>query len=45
MFGRVVALVGFIIFLTALVQMLKARRKELLTGGLYSVVRHPNTSE
>jgi len=41
MFGRVVALVGFIIFLTALVQMLKARRKELLTGGLYSVVRHP----
>ncbi|MEM3798334.1 MAG: DUF1295 domain-containing protein [Candidatus Bathyarchaeia archaeon] len=41
MFGRVVALVGFIIFLTALVQMLKARRKGLLTGGLYSVVRHP----
>ncbi|MEM2276855.1 MAG: methyltransferase [Thermoproteota archaeon] len=41
MFGRVVALVGFIIFLTALIQMLKVRRKELLTGGLYSVVRHP----
>ncbi|MBS7616773.1 isoprenylcysteine carboxylmethyltransferase family protein [Candidatus Bathyarchaeota archaeon] len=41
MFGRVVALVGFIIFLTALVQMLKAGRKGLLTGGLYSVVRHP----
>lgn len=41
MFGRVVALVGFAVFLAALVQLLKERRKGLLTGGLYSVVRHP----
>ncbi|MEM3722691.1 MAG: isoprenylcysteine carboxylmethyltransferase family protein [Candidatus Bathyarchaeia archaeon] len=41
MFGRVVALVGLIIFLTAFIQMLRMRRKRLLTSGLYSVVRHP----
>ncbi|MGB9683454.1 MAG: methyltransferase family protein [Candidatus Bathyarchaeales archaeon] len=41
MFGRVVALIGFSIFLAAFAQLLKARRKGLLTGGLYSVVRHP----
>jgi protein-S-isoprenylcysteine O-methyltransferase Ste14 len=41
MFGKVVALVGFLIFLTALVQLLKARGKGLLTSGLYSAIRHP----
>ncbi|MEM3871201.1 MAG: DUF1295 domain-containing protein [Nitrososphaeria archaeon] len=41
MFGRVVALVGLIIFLTAFIQTLRMRRKRLLTSGLYSVVRHP----
>ena len=41
MFGRVVALIGLLIFLAAFVQLLKARRKGLITGGLYSVVRHP----
>jgi protein-S-isoprenylcysteine O-methyltransferase Ste14 len=41
MFGRIVVLIGFLIFLAAFVQMLKARRKGLLTSGLYSVVRHP----
>jgi protein-S-isoprenylcysteine O-methyltransferase Ste14 len=41
MFGRVVALIGLVIFLAAFFQQLKARRKGLLTGRLYSVVRHP----
>lgn len=41
MLGRVVALVGLIIFLAAFIQMLKAKRKGLLTSGLYSIVRHP----
>jgi protein-S-isoprenylcysteine O-methyltransferase Ste14 len=41
MFGRIIALIGFSIFIAAFIQMLKAHRKGLLTGGLYSVVRHP----
>jgi protein-S-isoprenylcysteine O-methyltransferase Ste14 len=40
MFGRIVAIAGFVIFLTALVQFLKGRGT-LITGGLHSVVRHP----
>ena len=40
MFGRIVAIAGFVIFLIALVQFLK-ERGTLITGGLYSVVRHP----
>ena len=40
MFGRVVAIAGFILFLIALVQFLK-ERGTFITGGLYSVVRHP----
>jgi len=40
MFGRIVAIVGFIIFLTALIHFLMKRGK-LITSGLYSVVRHP----
>ncbi|TET19802.1 DUF1295 domain-containing protein [Candidatus Bathyarchaeota archaeon] len=40
MFGRVVAVAGFVIFLIALVQFLK-EQGTLITGGLYSVVRHP----
>ena len=39
-FGRIVAITGFAIFLIALIQFLKGRRR-LLTTGLYSVVRHP----
>jgi len=40
MFGRIVAISGFVIFVIALVQLLK-ERETLVTGGLYSVVRHP----
>lgn len=40
MFGRVVAIVGFVISLIASVQFLK-ERGTLITGGLYSVARHP----
>lgn len=40
MFGRVVAIAGFIIFIMALIQLL-AERGRLVTWGLYSVVRHP----
>jgi len=38
MLGRVVALVGLIIFLAAFIQMLKAKLKGLLTSGLYSKI-------
>ena len=41
MFGRIVALVGLLVFFAAFVQMLRARGKGLLNGRLYSVVRHP----
>jgi protein-S-isoprenylcysteine O-methyltransferase Ste14 len=40
MLGRVVAIAGFVIFLTALIQYLTEREK-LKTSGLYSIVRHP----
>jgi len=40
MFGRIVAIAGFVIFLIALVQFLKGRGT-LITGGIYSAVRHP----
>lgn len=40
MFGRIVAVAGFIIFLMACIQFLRSRGK-LVTIGLYSVVRHP----
>ena len=40
MFGRIVAIAGFIIFLIALVQFLKGRGT-LITDGIYSAVRHP----
>jgi len=40
MFGRIVAIAGFVIFLIAFVQFLRSRGK-LITTGLYSVVRHP----
>jgi len=40
-FGRIVALVGLLVFFAAFVQMLRARGKGLLNGRLYSVVRHP----
>jgi protein-S-isoprenylcysteine O-methyltransferase Ste14 len=40
--GRVVAVTGFIVFLTACVMLLRVRRKEkIVTTRLYSVVRHP----
>jgi len=40
MFGRMVAVVGLIIFLVACFQFLR-RRDKIITSGLYSVVRHP----
>ncbi len=40
MFGRMVAITGFIIFLAACYQFLRRERK-IITTGLYSVVRHP----
>lgn len=40
MFGRVVAITGFAVFLIALIQFLKGHGR-LITSGLYSVVRHP----
>ena len=40
MFGRIVAISGLIVFLAACVQLLR-KDEELVTYGLYSVVRHP----
>jgi len=40
MFGRIVAIAGFVIFSIALIQFINGRGK-LITSGLYSVVRHP----
>lgn len=40
MFGRIVAVAGFIIFLVAFIQFLR-RNGKVITTGLYSVVRHP----
>jgi len=40
MFGRIVAIIGFIVFLVALIQFLKGHGG-LVTSGLYLVVRHP----
>lgn len=40
MFGRVVAVTGFIIFLAACFQFLR-REEKVVTTGLYSMVRHP----
>lgn len=40
MFGRIVAIVGFVIFLVAFVQFLRGRKGQITTG-LYAVVRHP----
>ena len=40
MFGRIVAIAGFVIFLIALIQFINGRGG-LITSGLYSVVRHP----
>lgn len=40
MFGRVVAVAGFIVILIAIVQFLRVHGA-LITTGLYSVVRHP----
>jgi len=40
MFGRVVAIIGFVVFLAACFQFLKGRGR-LITRGLYSVVGHP----
>ena len=41
--GRVIALIGFVIFFIAGVQLLKGyiRRSGLVKTGLYSIVRHP----
>lgn len=39
-FGRMVTLVGFVIFLVACVQFLR-RNRGIVTTGLYSLVRHP----
>jgi len=42
MFGRIVAVTGFIVFLVTCATLLRARRKQkIVTTGLYSVVRHP----
>lgn len=42
MFGRIVAITGFIVFLAACATLLRVRRKEkIVTTRLYSVVRHP----
>lgn len=40
MFGRVVAVIGFIVFLVALISLLKGRERIVKTK-LYSMVRHP----
>lgn len=40
MFGRIVTIVGFTIFLVALLQFMEGK-DELLRSGLYAVVRHP----
>lgn len=40
MFGRIVAVMGFIIFLAALITLLRGRR-EIVTARIYSKVRHP----
>lgn len=40
-FGRIVMLIGILIFLMALIQMLKTGYRGGLTNGFYSVVRHP----
>lgn len=40
MFGRVVAIIGFVVFLAACFQFLRGHGR-LITSGLYSVVRHP----
>lgn len=40
MFGRIVAVTGFIIFLIACVQFLR-RNEKVVTTWLYSVIRHP----
>jgi protein-S-isoprenylcysteine O-methyltransferase Ste14 len=40
MFGRIVAVTGFIIFLVAFVQFLR-KKGEVITTGIYSIVRHP----
>jgi len=40
LFGRIVAVTGFIIFLVAFVQFLR-RNGKVITTGLYLVVRHP----
>ena len=40
MFGRIVAVTGFMIFLVAFVQFLRKKGK-VITTGIYSIVRHP----
>jgi len=40
MFGRIVAVTGFMIFLMAFVQFLRKKGK-VITTGIYSIVRHP----
>jgi len=40
LFGRIVAVTGFMIFLVAFVQFLR-RKGKIITTGIYSVVRHP----
>ena len=39
-FGRIVAVTGFVIFIAACIQFLR-RNGKVITTGLYSVVRHP----
>jgi protein-S-isoprenylcysteine O-methyltransferase Ste14 len=38
--GRIIAVIGFILFLTALFQFVK-QRGQLISSGFYSIVRHP----
>lgn len=40
MFGRVIVVIGLVIFLSAGIQFLR-KREELVVTGLYSIVRHP----
>jgi protein-S-isoprenylcysteine O-methyltransferase Ste14 len=40
MFGRIVAVTGFMIFVLAFVQFLRKKGK-VITTGIYSIVRHP----
>lgn len=40
MFGRIVAVTGFMFFLVASVQFLR-KKGEVITTGIYSIVRHP----